>query len=155
MSCHSVWKGIVNQTSLQSYLCFIAMVRSPIKTWYLCANTISGNAEELDSFLHRSDGARKYLFLLVVLIPSIILYSTLSGFFLFVHWCQAAWLRAAVLLAALNRQERSPPRTPGKGLIAGVCREEPTRIPCRQGDGPVLGNHNICSVLAEELLVVA
>lgn len=154
MGCFSVWKGIVNQTSLQSYLCFIAVVRSPINTWYLPANSISNNVEELDNFCARSSAARKYLLLLVTLVLWIVLYSTWFGFFLLVHRCQASWLHTEVLLTALNRQERSPPKTPGKGLTAGVCGEEPTRIPCRQGDGLVLVNHNICSVLVEELLVV-
>ena len=154
MGCRSVWKWIVNQTSLQSYLCFIAVVGSLIKTWYSPANSISGNAEERDSFLHRSNPARKYLLLPVTLMPLISLYSTWLGFFLLVHWCQVPWLHTEVLLTALNRQERSPPKTPGKGLIAGVRGEEPAAIPCRQGNGLVLGNHNICSVLVEELLAV-
>lgn len=59
-----------------------------------------------------------------------------------------------MLLTVLNREECSSPKTPGKGLITGVHGEEPMRVPCGQGDRPVMGNHNNCSVLVEELLVV-
>lgn len=89
-----------------------------------------------------------------MLMLSIALYSTQFGFFLAVLWCQASWLHTEVFLTALNRQERSPLMTPGKGLPTGVRGEELARIPCRRGNGPVLGNHNICFVLVEELLVV-
>jgi len=110
MGCCSVWQGVVNKTGLQALLCFLAMVRSPIKTWYLPENTFSSNAQELENFLHRSKAARKYLLLLLMLTVLLILYLTWFGFLLLVHQCQTSWLDAKVLLRASNRQEQSPPK---------------------------------------------
>lgn len=119
----------------QSYLRFVAVVRSPIKPRYLLANSISGKAEEL---LARKLCCQK------TPCPAGNAAAVDSSLFNMVWFfsclCTGAKCHGCTLRCSysLRQAEWSSPERPGKQLIAGG--EKPTRIPSRQRGALLLGN---------------